>query len=620
MCGILGSKGKFSEDQIRAAAKTIAHRGPDAFAVHSEKDIIFAHHRLAILDLSANGTQPYHFDYLTLVYNGEIYNFKDIREDLRKEGYDFISDSDTEVLIKSFHKWGVEAVDRFIGMFAFAIYDRRDDSVYLFRDRIGVKPLYYSLTGGLTFGSELRTILPLLSNRKIDTESVYEYFRVGYISEDKTIYRDARKLKPGHYLHYRNGEATIAQFWNIEEIISQSGNHTEDQWKDLLHKQMIDAFGLRMVSDVPVGVFLSGGVDSSLVTSILQKHYGHVHTFTISFDDERYNEAPYAKKIAEHLGTTHTEFTLQMSDAYEVLEKFYDIYDEPFADSSGIPSTVVSHLAAKEGIKVVLSADGGDELFAGYNHYQTSVNLYNKLNTLPPFAKSIIGMGTKGLYKSNLLRNIYRGNLEHKIATLNELVNTEHLGDFYHAFLSNQANLELDSLLLDRTEEKKTRLLNEDMSGLMLKDIHHYLPDDLLVKMDRATMYNSIEGREPFLDHRIVEMACRMPLSVKYKNGQSKWILKEILAEYVPKEYFIRPKKGFSIPIFKWFSEHMDHLFDIYLSPEKIKATGIFNEKEVEREVRKYKWNKRNGKESNIEKMWRLLSFMMWWEKWHLAK
>jgi asparagine synthase (glutamine-hydrolysing) len=223
------------------------------------------------------------------------------------------------------------------------------------------------------------------------------------------------------------------------------------------------------------------------------------------------------------------------------------------------------------------------------------------------------------MYKSNLLKKFYQGNLEHKVATLNELVKTEHLGDFYHAFLSNQACLELDSLLLEPTREKKARLINEDMSGLMLKDIRHYLPDDLLVKMDRATMYNSIEGREPFLDHRLVEMACSMPLNIKYNDGQSKWILKEILSEYVPREYFIRPKKGFSIPIFKWFSEHMDHLFEVYLTLEKINATGIFNVKEVEQELRKYRWNKRNGKESNIEKMWRLLSFMLWWEKWHLS-
>ena len=618
MCGITGSKGRYTEAEVRAAAKTIARRGPDAFAIYSDKDVVLAHHRLAILDLSEKGAQPYHFEYLSLVYNGEIYNFKHIREELRTEGYTFGSDSDTEVLIKSFHRWGVKAVDKFIGMFAFAIYDKRDDSIFLFRDRIGVKPLYYSLADGLAFGSELRSILPLLRNKEINNSAVYEYFRLGYVAEDKTIYKHAHKLKPGHFLHYKNGAATITRFWDVEQSIGDSVGKSTEEWKDELHKLMIDAFGLRMVSDVPVGVFLSGGVDSSLVTSILQKHYGHVNTFTISFDDERYDEAPYAKKIANHLGTTHTEFTLDISDAYTVLEKFYDIYDEPFADSSGIPSTVVSHLAAKEGIKVVLSADGGDELFAGYNHYQATLKLYNRISKLPSFARYMVSAGSKTLYRSNLLRKVYQGNVEHKVAALSELTRSDHLGEFYQAFQANQANLELDSLLVNRSGEGNLRLLNEDMSGLMLKDLHHYLPDDLLVKMDRATMYNSIEGREPFLDHRLVEMAASMPLSLKHHDGQSKWILKEILAEYVPKEYFMRPKKGFSIPIFKWFSEHMDHLFESYLSPARIRATGILNEKEVEREFKKYKWNKRNGKESNIEKMWRLLSFMMWWEKWHL--
>jgi asparagine synthase (glutamine-hydrolysing) len=617
MCGIIGSRGRHSEQQIRDAAKTIAHRGPDAFASFAENDVVFAHHRLSILDLTTNGAQPYHFEHLTLAYNGEIYNFKSIRELLQKEGYQFTSDSDTEVVIKAFHKWGPKAVERFIGMFAFALYDRNDNSIYLFRDRIGVKPLYYSLEDGLVFGSELRSILPLFKSRDIDTNSVYEYFRLGYISGEKTIYNHAKKLLPGHYLHFRNGKANIKAYWSLNDIKPEENIRSIESWKEKLHHLLIDAFGLRMVSDVPVGVFLSGGIDSSLVSAILQKHYGQIHTFTISFNDQRYDEAPYAKKIAEHLGTTHTEFTLDIKDAHEVLEKFYDIYDEPFADSSGIPSTIVSRLAAKQGIKVVLSADGGDELFAGYTHYQTSLKLYDKLNRIPPLARRLLAGTTKALYNTGALQHVYQGNIEHKTAAVNELLTTTHLGAFYHSYLANQSSLEMNALMSRHNGEHISHLMSENMQGLMTRDIHHYLPDDLLVKMDRATMYNSIEGREPFLDHRIVELAARMPINLKHHDGQTKWILKEILAEYVPKEHFLRPKKGFSIPIFKWFSEHLDHLFETHLAPAKVEATGILNKDEVTREYKKYKWNKRNGKEYNIEKMWRLLSFMMWWETWH---
>lgn len=618
MCGIIGSKGKHTEAQIRDAAKSIAHRGPDAFGCYTYNDVVLAHHRLSIIDLSEKGAQPYHFEHLSVTYNGEIYNYKEIRKELIKEGYNFISDSDTEVLIKSFHKWGCKAVDHFIGMYAFAIYDKNEDALYLFRDRVGIKPLYFSLTDGIVFGSELRTVMPFLQNKEIDQHAVYEYFRLGYISENKTIYKHAQKLLPGHYLKYKNGDATFYQYWDGSRTVHQRHqHHSLEEWKNNLHQLMIDAFSLRMVSDVPVGMFLSGGIDSSLVTSVLQKHYGNIHTFTISFDDDRFDEAPYAKKIAEHLGTNHTEFTLDVTDAKKILEKFYDIYDEPFADSSGIPSTVVSMLAAQQGIKVVLSANGGDELFAGYRHYDTAMKLFHKINNIPGFAKSLIEFCSKALYNSVAVKEIYRWNIEHKIASLSELVSTKNLGEFYQAFLANQATLEMAELLNHPTHEIVHPMIKGDMRGLMFQDLHHYLPDDLLVKMDRATMYNSIEGREPFLDHRLVEMAANMPLDLKWRNDESKWILKEILGEYMPRDYFIRPKKGFSIPIFRWFSEHLDHLFAQYLSPEKIKATGLFNEKVIEREYKKYKWNKEHGLESNIEKMWRLLSFMMWWEKWH---
>lgn len=620
MCGIVGYWGKYSETDFQSAMDSIVHRGPDAHGIYRDEELVLGHHRLAIIDLSKNGNQPYHFENLTIIYNGELYNFITVRTELERVGYTFQSGTDTEVLIKAFHKWGPQAIHKFVGMFAFAIYDRNDKSLFLFRDRMGVKPLYFSTHNGLAFGSEMRSLLPLLKNRDINRESVYEYFRFGYISEEKTIYQKISKLLPGHYLKYKDGKAEIHKYWDINILAKRETTiYTDNEWKELLNETLIQAFKDRMVADVPVGVFLSGGIDSSLVSSILQKHYGNIHTFTIGFEDSRYNEAPYAKKIADYIGTTHTEFTLNISEARTMLENFYDIYDEPFADSSGIPSTVVSNLAAKAGIKVVLSANGGDELFAGYTHYKTASDYYTKFSSIPAYLRKIMLSSTNLLYKSGVLKTTYSKNMEHRIGVLNELLDVNSTISFYNAFLANQGKLEIDALLINQSQTHNLNTANipNNITGMMLYDMKHYLPDDLLLKMDRATMYSSIEGREPFIDHRLVALAFKMPLSLKLRNGETKWILKELLADYIPRELFNRPKMGFSIPIFKWFSENMDHLFNFYFTPQKIEATGIFNTKEVLHEYKKYNWYKEKNKEYNIEKMWRILSFMMWWDKWN---
>lgn len=618
MCGIAGCWGKYDDNAIRASFESIKHRGPDANGIYRDGNITLMHHRLSIIDLSELGAQPYHFEHLSMVYNGEVYNFRSIKQELESFGYTFISTSDTEVIIKAFHKWGIDAVHHFIGMFAIALYDKNDQSIYLLRDRFGVKPLYYTTSGGLAFGSELRSILPFIPNRTINNNAVYEYFRFGYISEEKTIFKEAKKLLSGYYLKYKNGKSRIYCYWDAKLIASQPPPKLNDtEWQELLHKELIEAFSLRMVSDVPVGVFLSGGVDSSLVSAILQKHYGKINTFTIGFDHEKYNEAPFARKVAEHLKTDHTEFTLNTQDAFGILENFYNIYDEPYADSSGIPSTIVSKLAAEQGIKVVLSANGGDELFAGYRHYHTTLSYYERFNAIPNLLRGALKIGTSAVYRSGLTKYVYTKNTEHRLAVLNELLEVDDLGSFYNSFLANQGYLEMKSLLRHNGKDTQdTELINEDIAGLMIYDIGHYLPDDLLVKMDRATMYNSIEGREPFLDHRLVRIACQMPLDLKWRNDESKWVLKQILGEYIPRELFIRPKMGFSIPIFTWFSQRMDVLFEHYLTKDKIEKTNIFNTNTVLNEYRKYKWNKQNNKEYNIEKMWRILSFMMWWDKW----
>lgn len=617
MCGIIGGIGKRAKEDIIRAAGRIRHRGPDASGCYADGNAVLAHQRLAILDLSENGAQPYHYENLVLVFNGEIYNYAAVREELIRRGYHFISRSDTEVLIKAFHCWNIRAVEKLEGMFAFALYDKDERSLYLFRDRIGMKPLYYTLHEGLYFCSELRGILPFLPDSTLNYESVYEYFRTGYISREKAIFKGAHKLLPGNYLYYKEGtEPEIKPYWSIPRRHKEDLRTSDTAWKEELHAQMIRSFSSHMVSDVPVGVFLSGGIDSSLVASILQKHHGNIHTFTIGFSDERFNEAPYAAKTAQYLGTRHTEFTLEVKDALEVFHHFYDIFDEPFADSSGIPTAVVSRMAKQAGVKVVLSADGGDELFAGYDHYFKAAALYDKLFRQYKAANLLLRGLTRTLVRSGMFENIFYKNPYHKITTLDELLRRKEPAHFYHAFLANQSEAELKKLLVPETAEHIIPSGVNGVEGFMLHDLMYYLPDNLLVKSDRATMYSSIEGRLPFLDHRLIEMAQQIPFHLKHRNGISKWILKEILADYIPRSYFERPKRGFSIPIFRWFSTHMDHLFNEYLSPEKIRETGIFQEKEVLREHKKYLYFKQRGEESNIEKMWRMLGFMMWWEKW----
>ncbi len=618
MCGILGTWGRYDTALINKAAASISHRGPDAHGVYTDGEITLIHHRLSILDLSEKGNQPYQFMHLTLTYNGEIYNFQDIRQELVTEGYHFNSSSDTEVLIKAFHKWGVDAVQKFTGMFAFAIYDKSDHSIYVFRDRMGVKPLYYTTDNGFAFASELKAIMPLMTNKDIDGAAVTEYFRFGYISREKTIFSHAKKLLPGHYLHYRNGTADIKCYWDVNEQFRKPAPVlTTVEWQEELHKKLIDACTIRMVSDVPVGIFLSGGIDSSLVTAILRKHYGNIETFTIGFRNEQFNEAPYAEKIARQLDTKHTSYILEIEQAYEAMENFYDVYDEPFADSSGVPTTIISALAAKAGIKVVLSANGGDELFAGYPHYVSTLNYYNRFMQIPAALRKLMALGSKTLFNSSALKNLYFKNAEHRASVVDELLRQNTPGAFYNSFLANQSRLEVSRLLTTGTDDQRSdTLVHADMNGLMAYDMQHYLPDDLLVKMDRATMHNSIEGREPLLDHRLVELAAQMPLDLKLHNGESKWILKEILHQYLPGDLFMRPKMGFSIPIFHWFIHKMDDLFHEYIKPETIAQTGVLNTGEVMHEFKKYEWYKKHHKEYNIEKMWRILSFVMWHKKW----
>lgn len=621
MCGIAGALLKndsitLSPDLLQNILK---HRGPDSQNFYNHNKAYFWHFRLSIIDISDAGAQPFHFKDLILTYNGELYNYKELKKELQDKGYSFETLSDTEVLIKAFHCWREKAANKFIGMFAFAVYDKSSKELFLFRDRVGVKPLYYANTSrGFFFGSEIKAFYHFPIQRTINLQAAADFFRYGYSTGEKTIWNEIKKVSPGNYIHITD-IVEVKQYWSLNESIDSATSYSEPQWLDKLEETMISAFNYRMVSDVPVGVFLSGGIDSSLVTAILQKHHGNINTFTIGFNESKFNEAVNAKKIASYLGTNHIEQYLEIESAKHLLNNFYDIYDEPFADTSGIPTTIVSILARENRVKVVLSADGGDELFGGYSHYIEYVNLYNGINAFPSSVRVLISNLIKKAAPKFLRGKLIFGNLEHRIYAFEEIMRVRNIIDFFKSMVANQTEQEIANLL-QGYQVKKPSLIksnNEDLlNQLMRHDFNNYLPDDLLTKVDRATMYNSIEGREPFLDHRLIELAYSMPSSFKFKDGTGKYPLRKILSKYIPIEFFDRPKQGFSIPIFQWFTKEFDVLFDKYLSPEMINKCDILNYEEVAKEKRKYQYNKVRGHQHNIEKMWRLLSFMMWWDKW----
>ncbi len=618
MCGIAGFfNASVTTDQIHLLMDKLAHRGPDDHRYYHQQDVGLVHTRLSIIELSDLGSQPYQFENLVVVYNGEIYNFSEVRGELEKHGYSFRSNSDTEVLIKSFHYWQEKCVDHFIGMFAFAIYDKLTDELFVFRDRLGVKPLYYSfINGRFCFASELKALSVFNLPNEINLDGVALYFRFGYIPGNQSIYKSVSKLEAGHFLKVDRLGLKKQCYWTVKA--ESVGNRTENDWLDELEDLLISAFRYRMVSDVPVGIFLSGGIDSSLLAGVLKKHVGNINSFTIGFSEYGFDESQFARKVAHHLKIEHTEKILKLEEARSLFHDFYSIYDEPFADTSGIPVACVTQLAKQNGMKVVLSADGGDELFGGYTHYQKAYSLFQKLDVIPQCLRRVMAQTSEAIVSTSLRRKITSFNFEHRLSALEELLGSGSSESFFEAFIANQSKAEVSSLVIGGSVEPLS-LVHSDkhpLQSMMDWDLRFYLPDDLLVKMDRATMFYGVEGREPMLDHRLVEFAMRIPIELKFKDGKQKYLLRKLLQRYFPAEYFDREKRGFSIPIFEWFSADLDKMFQDHLSSDNLKKTPFLNAPVIQHEYRKYLRYKKEKKPYNIEKMWRLLSFMMWHKRW----
>jgi asparagine synthase (glutamine-hydrolysing) len=565
---------------------------------------------------------------LAMVFNGEVYNFRDIRRELEPFGHVFRGTGDSEVILAAFRQWGVQAVRRFVGMFAISLWNAQTRTVVLLRDRLGVKPLYYGWDGNtLWFGSELKALRAFRHWRaEIEPAALAEYFQFGYINAPRSIYRNVFKLPPGHWLELGpEGSPTVRRYWSVLDAIQSPLKGGEDALTDELEALMIDAFRLRMVSDVPVGMFLSGGVDSSLVSALLQRHHGDIHTFTIGFNEAKYNEAPHAKAVARHLGTNHTERILSVDGAKEIVPQWGDLYDEPFQDSSGIPTYLVSRVAAEQ-VKVVLSADGGDELFSGYNSYEGMLRHVARRSAIPALVrKAVTVVGNtlplaridESVTLSPLPRNLaqsFRRKLTWRTRRIHDYLSTTTNGALYERALSFWGPRSIEALTGNYAHVRET---TDDYPGsfaeqLCLWDLVNYLPGDILAKVDRATMAVSIEGRDPLIDHRIVEFAFRLPLSLRRGPLGAKHILKKILHRYVPREIVERPKMGFGVPLLEWLRGDLSHLIDDYLNGTIIREQGVLNPDAVERTVRLF----RRGDDFAVNRVWTLLAFQMWREKW----
>lgn len=608
MCGIAGFIDKTKD--VRVLEKmtcAISRRGPDDSGAFLEDGVALGHRRLSIIDLSAAGHQPMQFQELVIVFNGEIYNYREVQKDLGTKGYTFQSSSDTEVVLKAFHCWGTDCVQRFIGMFAFAVYNKRDKTLHVCRDRAGVKPLYYYFKQGrFAFASELKCFRHYLSPEEktdINTAALSNFLSVGYISNDDSIVRAVKKLKPGHWLKLKDGEVEIQPYWTVEFRENPDWlKRKEDDLLDELDELVVSAFKYRMVADVPVGVFLSAGVDSSLVTAVLTKHFGQLKTFTIGFAEKNFDESGDAKKIARHLNSVHTEGLLTPEKAYAILDKFYDIYDEPHGDNSCVPTAYVSELAAANGVKVVLSADAGDELFGGYVRYTEYLQRWAQLQKIPAGVKQV-GQGV--LAAAGSLAGERR---QHRFSRFNDILERRQFVHFYQTIIRSSAIKELRKVFPQYNEQLSVPMTAEWLNQMCEWDFKHYMVDDILMKVDRATMYHSIEGREPFLDHRLVEFAAQLPLHYKIRNGETKYILKKLLNRYLPRELYDLPKRGFGAPLQLWIKDHFKEAFAAVLS----EPHPLLDKAEIAKLLQRHK----RGEENNYILLWYLFSFQTWYNYW----
>jgi len=626
MCGISGfiDFTKNSDaDLLNQMVSTLNHRGPDDLGGNiSDFDtatVGLGQTRLSIIDLSEGGHQPMIYNHLSIVFNGEIYNYQEIKNELLQIGHSFSSESDTEVILHAFEEWGSICVHKFIGMFAFVILDEKLKEITIIRDRAGVKPLFYYWSNGLfLFASELKAFHKHPGFvKEIDEQAVHQYFDFGYIPAPSCIFKNCYKLKPGHILTIEidTQSINIKKYWDAYDYyrLPKLKISYENAMNEV-EKLLVSAFEYRMVADVPVGVFLSGGYDSTTVAAILQHKRANtkIKTFTIGFADGN-DEVPYAKEIAKYIGTDHTEYYCTAKEAQDIIPTLPYFYDEPFADSSAIPTMLVSKLA-KEQVTVALSADAGDELFAGYKYYKAFQSYIGFFNKIPKFFRKPLSLLVRIVDKLP-----FGYDLKNKLNVLADVLfaNSADLAQILHYKYCEINREAIRYLFINKNfvyENKfDDKFVNPTghLSVALATDYKMYLQNDILVKVDRATMSVSLEGREPLLDHRILEYVAQLPDDYKYGEVQKR-ILKDIAYKYVPKTLLDRPKAGFSLPIDDWLKNDLSYLMDDYLSDNALMRSGFFNTTHVQQ----LKQDFLAGKMHDTSIIWRLLQFQMWYIRW----
>ena len=656
MCGIAGIVSPHANEQLTQytlnMAQALSHRGPDAHDswVHKNK-LAMCHTRLAIQDLSAHGQQPMHSanGRYIIVFNGEIYNFQTLRAELETLGHQFRGGSDTEVILASIEEYGLEkSVLKFEGMFAFSLWDKKEENLYLCRDRLGEKPLYYGwINGQFVWASELKALLTLpFWNAKIRESSIPAYLKYGYIPTPFTMYNDCYKLIPGSILKLSNeqlfdkslnfspycsdntNELHPVYYWKFSDVVCQHKNRTEINYNDAVNKLdelLQHVISEQMISDVPYGAFLSGGIDSSLVASIMQSLSSTpVNTFTIGFNEKDFNEALFAKKISDHLGTNHHELYISSNDCLNLVPDIPGIMDEPFADSSILPAYFVSKLA-RENVTVCLSGDAGDELFCGYNRYTKTNQIWKKVKHFPVNIRHVIA-AVLGLFPATMIDRMYsllstflqdtskNTRVGLKVQKLAKLLTLNNIDEIYEMLISYCHNL--DSLV---NISSRSPLLSDEVNNLfdseehfieraMAMDTTTYLLDDNLVKVDRTSMALSLETRLPLLNHQVVEYAWSLPLEAKLGEYETKRILRDILYRRVPRELIERPKMGFSVPISNWLTGALKEWAENLLLEKSSLSHGYLNSKSVN----KLWQNHLNGKQDNTAALWSILMFQAW--------
>lgn len=625
MCGICGfiTKRDYKIEQLKKMNDRMYHRGPDdsgeeIYPVDAEKILGMAQRRLSIQDLSPLGHQPMSsLDHrVTLVFNGEIYNFLELREELKE--YPFRSHCDTEIIIAAYLKWGISCIDRFNGMFAIALYDREISTLYLVRDRMGKKPLYYwQDEDNLVFASELKPIMEAPGfEGNIRSEILPRFLFQQCINGPDTVYENVYKLNPGSVLSYKNGNIEIWKYWDVAQTYEKMSakpvtdyGQAKEELKDLLRK----AVASRMISDVPLGAFLSGGYDSSLVTAIAQEQSKDpVKTFCIGFNEEKYNEAKYAKEVAKYLGTNHTETYISEKEMFELVESIPEFYDEPFADSSQIPSMLVAKLA-KEKVTVALSGDGGDEFYCGYNIYDN----VKQAQLLDGLGGMVYGLSQlPGFKQAQMFEK-----LPFKVRVIAGNRNKESKTQFGASSYIETANkMVLGQGISCHYEQESKYEVKDWQIKRMLLDMDTYLPADILCKVDRATMKYSLEARCPILDKDVMEYSYRLPHSFKYEKGIKKRILKDIAYDYIPKELLDRKKVGFGVPLDKWMRGPLKEQLLAYSDKEFLLRQGIFDAKYTSDIVRWYLKNGDGGPATgaNYSKIcWSFYVFQQWYSYYH---